>query len=281
MSTEPSAAQLSALQGGDPTERLALISLARGRDAGSLTRWRETQALALRACGGRRVYRGRVDRALAGGALAFDELLIDEFPSRELCAETLRSGNPHAAELAELVVLAAAPRRVPPLALAFARGLAKLRGRAGQRGNSLDQLTRGNAAASPDAVALLDYLCAAPQLPFAMFNLHQYRELAEYAGPAPAGDASGRAAYARYGRNTLPHVLRRDGGPLWAGRPLGLVVGAPDHALAGDWSEIVLVRYPTRAAMRDMLEDATYQSGMPHRDAGLARAVLLATTSIG
>ena len=114
MSVEAGPAQLAALRDGDPTERIALVRLLAAREPGAYARWLAALDGAVQAAGGRRVYRGVVDGVLLGGGAHVDELLIDEFPSRELAAESLRKANPHAESgLADAFVLAARPRRGP------------------------------------------------------------------------------------------------------------------------------------------------------------------------
>jgi len=262
MSVEPTLEQLAALRDGDPTERIALVRLLRVADRTAYARWAAAEDAASAAAGGRRGFRGVVDAVLVGGRFACDELWLDEFPSRELAAESLRAANPHArSALAEAFVLAARPRRVPALALRAA-GL-WLRLRHGSRARSTAALPpdTGNRAIDPTPEEIGAFLGKEPERPLFMLNLNQHRD---------------RAAYARYGKNTLPQLLRRGAGPIFTGDALGAVVGDASHPLNAPWHEVLLVHYPTRAAMLDMLRDPDYQRGLPHREAGLARAALVA-----
>ena len=263
MSVEPTSAQLATLRDGDPAERIALVRLLRVRERGAYERWRAVLDVAVTAAGGRRSFRGAVDAVLTDAALAFDELWIDEFPSRELAAESLRSPNPHAASaLADAFVLAARPRRLPGLALRAA-GL-WLRLRQGSRAKHPGALPpdTGNRAIDPTPAEISAFLAKEPSLPLFMLNLNQH---------------SDRAAYGRYGKNTLPQLLRRSAGPIFMADALPVVVGDAAHPLHQPWHEILLVHYPTRGAMLDMLCDPDYQRGLPAREQGLARAGLVAT----
>ncbi len=113
-----------------------------------------------------------------------------------------------------------------------------------------------------------------------MLNLNAHRARAAYpASFAGDRDVTGAVAYARYGRNTLPYLVRRGAGPLFVARPVGWV-GDPAHPLARRWDELLLVRYPRRALMRDMLGAAGYQAGLVHRSAGLEQAALIATSPV-
>jgi hypothetical protein len=272
--------QLEALRTGDPTERLALVSLLALRDAAAWPAYLAAHDTAAKASMGERAYRGRVDAVLCGTDARFDWLAIDAFPSRELAAESLRLENPHAEDaLREALVLVVRPRAVPVLALALARVAARLLGRgSGTPRRPLADATPENAAIAPEPRVLEAFLREAPQRTLCMLNLNRHRARAQYAGgAAEASDGSGAAAYARYGRNTLPFVLRRGRGPIFVGQPVGIACGDPAHPLAAEWDELLLVHYHERAGMLDMLGSASYQAGLPHRAAGLERAALIAT----
>jgi hypothetical protein len=275
--------QLEALKTGDPTERLALVSLFAVRAAAAWPAFLAAHDSAAKASMGARSYFGRVDAVLAGGASRLDWLAIDEFPSRELAAESLRLENPHAKDaLSDAITLVVRPRRVPALALAAVRLAALVRGLGkGAEKRALSAMPAGDAAIEPPHRALEAFLTARPSAPLLMLNLNRTRERASYASPAEAGgdaSVSGAAAYARYGANTLPFVLRRGRGPVFMGEPIGLAVGDANHALAGPWNELLLVHYRERASMHDMLRAVDYQRGLVHRSAGLERAALIATS---
>lgn len=274
--------QLEALRTGDPTERLALVSLFAVRDAAAWPACLAAHDAACKSSMGERVYLGRVDRVLLGGGARFDWLAIDAFPSRELAAESLRLENPHAKDaLAEALVWVVRPRAVPALVLGLARVAARLLGRgAGTPKRALTGAPLENPAIAPPVAELEAFLSAEPSVPLLMLNLNRHRERAKYAGPVPGGGepgVSGARAYGRYGRNTLPFIVRRGRGPVFVGEPIGLAVGDPAHPLADAWDELLLVHYRERAGMLDMLTAAAYQDGIPHREAGLERAALLAT----
>jgi len=263
VSVEATPAQLATLRDGDPTERVALLRLVRIANAAAYEGWLADLDASVQAAGGRRSYRGAVDAVLTNGALALDELLVDEFPSRELAAESLRLASLHAkGALADAFVLAARPRRLPGLALR-ATGL-WLRLRHGSRAKQPGGLPAdsGIRAIDPPPQEFGAFLAKEPERPLYVLNLNQH---------------SDRREYALYGRNTLPQLLRRSAGPVFAAEALPAVVGDASHPLAQPWSEALLVRYPDRAAMLDMLRDPEYQRGLPHRERGLARAALIAT----
>ena len=110
----------------------------------------------------------------------------------------------------------------------------------------------------PDEAAL-QALGELPDAPVVMLNLLEF-----------AGD--GGAAYAKYGSVAYPQIVKRGGGLLYNGAPLG------DDPAAGHWDRVLFVVYPTPAAFIDMMGDPAYREGLPHRAAGLKRTVLYAFT---
>jgi uncharacterized protein (DUF1330 family) len=265
MSIEPSAAQLAALAAGDPTERMGLVRLLRKREPAAYERWRAALDAAVAAAGGKRVYCGNVDDVLLGEGAHFDELIVDEFPSRELAVESLRKANLHAAEgLAEACVLAASPRALPRFALRLAAFAARLRAPRARGPRALPK-DSGLRAIDPRPEDFHAFLSSQPERPLYVLNLNEH---------------SDRAAYGRYGQNTITQLLRRKAGPIWMAGRASVVVGEAPEAFARAWHEVLLVHYPSRGTMLDMLMDPEYQRGLPHREAGLSRAGLVAACSL-
>lgn len=231
--------------------------------------------------GGRRVYGGRLDVVPGELARAFDELVIDLLPSRDAALAQLEEPSPEGERvLAGRHVLGVGPvgpllglglraaawtlRRVAPIAVS-------------EPGDGLPGGARDAAGMSPAAAEAL--MAADQDAPLAMMNLNQYRERAHYPPGSDAGrGGSGAAAYARYTRNTLPHLFRRGGRPLCLGRQVEVLAGAPGHPLSGEWSDFALVYYPNRRSIRHMVRDPDYQTGHPHREAGMERAVVVPGT---
>jgi uncharacterized protein (DUF1330 family) len=113
-------------------------------------------------------------------------------------------------------------------------------------------------------------------------NAEQFRELASSPDEGPvvmlnllkfkAGD--GAREYDAYG-NVATKMVAEGGGRV-------LYVGHCDQVLIGDaaegWDAIALVEYPSRKAFIEMVSRKDYQQAHTHREAGLERTVLLATT---
>jgi uncharacterized protein (DUF1330 family) len=119
---------------------------------------------------------------------------------------------------------------------------------------------------------------AGPDGPVQMINLLKFKDHADYPadydGPEDT-DVSGEEAYGRYGANTMPHVAKRGGRLVLLSVPNESVIGDP-----GEWDQLAVVEYPSRAAFIDMGQDPDYLAGTVHRTAGLERTTILATTPI-
>ena len=82
-----------------------------------------------------------------------------------------------------------------------------------------------------------------------------------------------RDEYRRYSELTMPLIKARGGTVLWAGNGEAVAFGnaAQDH-----WDYVVLVRYPSRAAFLDMMASPGYAAANVHREAAVAKHVILA-----
>ena len=96
-----------------------------------------------------------------------------------------------------------------------------------------------------------------------MLNLLKYRR----------GGGSGE--YRQYGDAVTSMVERTGGRLLYLGRCDQVLIGDAD---ANEWDAVALVEYPNRQAFIDMVSRPDYQKAHEHREAGLERTVLLATT---
>jgi len=109
--------------------------------------------------------------------------------------------------------------------------------------------------------------------PFVMLNLLRYREQADYGDHADETPCSGREAY--HGRYVPAFgQIAPEGIQLfWYGGVLAGLVGPSDER----WDEVALVRYPSYADFRRVVEDPRYLvEADPHRRAALADLRLIA-----
>ena len=86
----------------------------------------------------------------------------------------------------------------------------------------------------------------------------------------PGAGLSGAEAYGRYGAVALDHVVRRGGMLTLYNDVLQVLIGR-----TVTWDQIAVMQYPDTDAFVDMIRDPGYQSGLVHRDAGLAETAIL------
>lgn len=280
----PRPAQLEALVAGNPDEPIALARFLRSDEPAAFARYLSELEQDLLGRGGQRLYGGRIDPGLAGAALPYDVLVLDLFPSRRACVESLRALDPVVVSLGleDAFVLALRPwgRGAQLAARALAAVFGTLLAREVGEAPALTQTPEavaGSREISPDPEALRAFERSDPGAAFAMLNLNQFRAQARYAPDVEADpELSGESAYGRYARVAVPQVLRRGGRVLFAGEPIGTLIGAEGVPLDRPWDQLVLVHYPSRRALGDLLADPDYRAAARHRSAGLAHATLLA-----
>ncbi|HXK25456.1 MAG TPA: hypothetical protein VMS55_22495 [Myxococcota bacterium] len=278
----PTRAQVQALSHGNPDDPIALVRLLKTQDPAGFTGYMLALETELAAVGAARAYGGRIAQEMAGGDLPYDAIVIDLFPTRRGCVQSLRAVDPMVESLGirDAFVLAVRPWSTSfrVAAGAAASVLGSFPRAIGNPPPFPQSENAGGPEIAPDAEAIAAFNQASQDNSFAMLNLNLFRAKA---APPPGDDAdagaTGEEAYTRYGRTALWHVLRRGGRLLFEGQPIGVVVGAAGNPLDRAWSQLALVYYPSRKHMRDMLADPDYRAAVPHRVAGLERAALLVT----
>jgi uncharacterized protein (DUF1330 family) len=104
--------------------------------------------------------------------------------------------------------------------------------------------------------------------PVHMLNLVRLRDKAVY----PDGrDATGRAAYQAYSRESGPVFRRLGGRQLWIGRPDVTLIGPEDER----WDIAFIAEYPSGAAFIEMVRDPVYREAVKHRQAAVADSRLI------
>ncbi len=105
---------------------------------------------------------------------------------------------------------------------------------------------------------------------FVMVNLLRFR------GAGARDGDSGRQSYERYARAVEPMLKKVGARLLW--------LGSVDQVFIGEESDgfdhVMLVEYPSRQAFIEMVSSSEYLVANQDREAGLDRAVLLATDPI-
>lgn len=95
--------------------------------------------------------------------------------------------------------------------------------------------------------------------PVVMLNLLKFK---------PDGGAE---RYAEYGAAVGPLLAKVEGKPVYAGNGSELLIGTED------WDMVLMVQYPSRGAMLDMIMSDEYRAVQHLRDEAIVRSVLLAT----
>jgi uncharacterized protein (DUF1330 family) len=103
--------------------------------------------------------------------------------------------------------------------------------------------------------------------PVVMLNLLKFKARAD-------GGGEGRDSYGQYGDAVVRMIEERGGSVIWLGRADQVLIGDPTQ----DWDAVVLVKYPSRAAFVEMVSQPAYQEAHEHREAGLERTIVVATT---
>jgi uncharacterized protein (DUF1330 family) len=132
--------------------------------------------------------------------------------------------------------------------------------------------SHGYGGINPDEQQLRTLLESRAGGPLQFVNLLSYRTEAQYPEDHELARAglSGAEAYGRYGAVALDHVARRGGVLTIYNDVLQVLVGR-----TGPWDQIAVMQYPNTDAFVDMIRDPEYQTGLVHRNAGLAETAIL------
>jgi uncharacterized protein (DUF1330 family) len=99
-----------------------------------------------------------------------------------------------------------------------------------------------------------------------------------YYARAKGAAGSGAAAYRRYGMVAMRTVYRTGGALLFYGRVESVLHKAKAGPTLGPWDEVAAMRYPNPAAILSMEHVPEYRAALRHRDAGLERTVVIASS---
>jgi uncharacterized protein (DUF1330 family) len=132
--------------------------------------------------------------------------------------------------------------------------------------------SHGFGGINPDEEQLRALLGSGEDGPLQFVNLLSYHSDARYPEGHELARAglSGAEAYGRYGAVALDHVARRGGTLVLYNDVLQVLIGRTEP-----WDQIAVMQYPGVDAFVDMIRDPDYQTGLVHRDAGLADTAIL------
>jgi len=102
--------------------------------------------------------------------------------------------------------------------------------------------------------------------PVVMINLLKFRE------ESADGNGTGAEAYARYAELAGPIVERHGGQLVFSGQAGEHLIGDTDY----DWDMVLLVSWPRRQNLLDLVEDGDYEEIAHHRLNALERTMLIA-----
>jgi uncharacterized protein (DUF1330 family) len=122
---------------------------------------------------------------------------------------------------------------------------------------------------NPTGSQIKELMESADDKPFVMVNLLKFREKTE------TGE-TGREAYDRYGRNTLPILAEIGARVLWFGSVDQVFIGAEHDR----WDQVLLVQYPSRKAFLNMISRPDYTKVHHDREMALENSALLASTPV-
>jgi hypothetical protein len=276
---EPTTEQRRILESS--TGSITLVQFLSVQEQAAFDQYRAASEAAVRENGGYRAYGVHIDQVLAGGEMPFQELVVDMFPSGEAALIAFDTAKEtRATAVAEAYILAVRPAGGPSGLVRRLRFLAPLlRPILGTDSEKERQELKGKL--NPDTGPVpetIEVLRRHDQTtPFYMMNLNRYYARAQYEGDR-AGKRTGEQAYARYAIRIVPYLISVGGYPDFMGHVIGTFVGSEDSPLHDDWSEFAMVYYPSRRVFLNMATHAPVK-GIHHRDAGLARAVLMPSTA--
>lgn len=172
-------------------------------------------------------------------------------------------------------------RRPPQLAFGVLKTLIWLRVLSKPHGPIVQDAQKLNFRADvmPSAASITRLLAQPPAYAPAMVNFLAYYKSAQYREPEPG--VSGSRAYLRYGVVAMRTVYRTGGHLLFTGRILAVLREPTAGPTLGRWDDLAAMRYPTPSAILSMEHAPDYLAALDHRDAGLERTLVIATTPSG
>ena len=128
-------------------------------------------------------------------------------------------------------------------------------------------------AVYPDEQQIAGFFEAGHQRPIYMVNLLKFKPKAEYEDGRETA-LSGREAYEIYAQ-AVQELLQKFGGDIeFNAQVERLMLGHVEEL----WDSVAIARYPSRAAMMDMMQSPEMQDISVHRTAGLAGQLNTETT---
>lgn len=253
---------------------ISLVQLIRPSFEEAYETWLSASDEAVAWAGGSRTFAVNIDEVLTPGKQIYGKLVIDTFTSPAACGRALDTTSKErgqAMSAAEMLVVrggrASALSRLRNIGPKFGRFLKE-----DASDPSKDQMA-SDPSVSPSPEGVARFLERDQSQPVFVVNLNKYNPRAKY----PDGDRgrTGKQAYNRYSRYSLPRLLALGGYPAFDGSVIGTVVGDAGDTIFDTWNTFLLVSYPTRDHFLRMFAGQGLAKGIPHRNAALQRAVIM------
>lgn len=240
----------------------------------------------VRDAGGVRYYGGSFDANAAVG----EDVVLDELPSKDAAFQVIRQLEVLVGTgvIAKLSVLAMTPVRLP-FGITLHRGLGPLSSVL----NAIVPITDQNISKSSvlnkrdelygqlkeDVTAFYNEDSGHKKM--FMLNLNKFRKIALYSSEFEKAEeektVSGADAYRRYAAPVS--LLRRGAFPYYMGTNVKTVLRTENDTLEdASWDQCILVHYPYRNRVVEMIMSPSYGSRLHHRTAALERAVVQPTS---
>lgn len=117
---------------------------------------------------------------------------------------------------------------------------------------------------NPSREQMAGFFEPGPEGPIYMVNLLKFKERADYPDGRPS-DLTGEQAYDLYARGVGPLLAKFGGGPMFSAPVTRLMLGEVEDL----WDKVAIAKYPSRAAMLEMMRSPEMQEIGVHRAAGL------------
>jgi uncharacterized protein (DUF1330 family) len=104
-----------------------------------------------------------------------------------------------------------------------------------------------------------------------MLNLLKFKEVADY------GDMTGEEMYAQYAKKTGSLIAEVGAKVIFMGKTHQILIGPEDKV----WDKILIVEYPSRQALLQMLQMDVYKENAKDRTAALEDSRLIVNSSEG
>jgi len=268
MTLEPTQAQRTQVQKNKPG-KLALAQFLIIKDQDAFYNYLATSENAVHQASGKRTHSAHVDQMLAGGAMPYQAITVDLFPSSEALLNAYDALNAERKQaFLQIYALVVRPGGKPIKMVKALDFLSPIMSRI-LGTNTEKEMTRFPEVANPQTGPVPETVAKMRKhdqsTPFYMMNLNKYYPQAQYAN---GEKVTGEQAYNRYGNRIVPYLISVGG------------YGDENSPLHDDWSDFAMVYYPSRRNFIRMMSNSPMKA-VHHRDAGLQRAVLMPSSEWG